>query len=135
VVSINLGDSALYSMMTILLNLLTGPHQRQDADMIGSGSPWVVIGYLWISINIALIVSFNKLDSAQDTLPYELRMHIMSWEVREQVDSIFTRARNIAWYHKASRDKNGSSLLFSYWQRIALHLAFYRTQATSDRIW
>ncbi len=39
--------------------------------MIDAGSPWVVIGFPWISINIALIVSFSKLDSAQDTLLYE----------------------------------------------------------------
>jgi hypothetical protein len=33
--------------------------------MGGVGSPWVIIGFPWISINIAFIVSFNKLDSAQ----------------------------------------------------------------------
>jgi hypothetical protein len=52
--------------------------------------------WLRMTHNIAFIFSFNKLDSdqgAQGTLLYEPTMRIMSWKVREKVDSIIMIAQ------------------------------------------
>ena len=45
--------------------IFTTKHGVKVARSDWVGSVWVIIGFPWISINIALIVSFNKCDSSQ----------------------------------------------------------------------